>query len=66
MVAQSIAWAYAPGNEPHTEESPLDLQAEGPRALTIAGVLALENAVLSARACYVIGTIQPCRSSARA
>jgi nucleoside-diphosphate-sugar epimerase len=46
LVAQSIAWAYAPGNEPHTEESPLDAAADGPRAVTIGGVVALERAVL--------------------
>lgn len=47
MVAQSIAWAYAPGNTPHTESHPLDLAARGNRAITVGGVAALESAVLS-------------------
>ncbi|QDD63760.1 NAD(P)-dependent oxidoreductase [Herbaspirillum seropedicae] len=48
LVAQSIAWAYAPGNEPHTEESPLDHHAQGLRAVSVGGVAALEKAVLEA------------------
>lgn len=46
MVAQSITWAYAPGPLPHTEEDPLDLTAKDQRATTVAGVAALEAAVL--------------------
>ena len=46
LVAQSIAWAYAPGAEPHREDDPLDVAAEGARAITVAGVVALERAVL--------------------
>ncbi|WP_448683083.1 NAD-dependent epimerase/dehydratase family protein [Pseudomonas nicosulfuronedens] len=49
MVAQSIAWAYAPGELPLHEEQPLDLGAEGPRAISVGGVAALEEAVLGAR-----------------
>ncbi len=49
MVAQSIAWAYAPGELPLHEEHPLDLAAEGPRAISVGGVAALEEAVLGAR-----------------
>ncbi|MDH1008425.1 NAD(P)-dependent oxidoreductase [Pseudomonas nicosulfuronedens] len=49
MVAQSIAWAYAPGELPLHEEQPLDLGAEGPRAVSVGGVAALEEAVLGAR-----------------
>ncbi|MDF3866248.1 NAD(P)-dependent oxidoreductase [Pseudomonas denitrificans (nom. rej.)] len=49
MVAQSIAWAYAPGELPLHEEHPLDLGAEGPRAISVGGVAALEEAVLGAR-----------------
>jgi nucleoside-diphosphate-sugar epimerase len=45
MVAQSIAWAYAAGDTPAREECALDLQAPQPRATTIAGVKALEDAV---------------------
>jgi len=46
MIAQSIAWAYAPGPEPHAETDPLDLDAEGVRAVSVGGVVALERAVL--------------------
>ncbi|MCP1623340.1 nucleoside-diphosphate-sugar epimerase [Pseudomonas nitroreducens] len=48
MVAQSIAWAYASGELPLHEEQPLDLGAEGPRAISVGGVAALEEAVLGA------------------
>ena len=44
VVAQSIAFIYAPGRKPHREDDPLD-QSEAQR-LTMAGVLALEDAVL--------------------
>ena len=47
IVAQSIAWAYAPGNPPHTEESPLDEGAQGLRAVSVRGIIALEKAVLN-------------------
>lgn len=47
LIAQSIAWLYAPGPEPHGEDDPLQA-AEGPRAVTVAGVLALERQVLEA------------------
>lgn len=46
IIAQSIAWAYAPGPEPHSEDDPLDRATVGPAAITIAGVLALERLVL--------------------
>ncbi|WP_276355460.1 NAD-dependent epimerase/dehydratase family protein [Cohnella caldifontis] len=45
MIAQSIAWAYEPGEVPATEDVPLDLGATSPRKRTIDGVAALENAV---------------------
>src|SRR5206468_11038703 len=48
LVAQSIAWVYAPGPEPHTEADPLGLGAEGTAAITVQGVVALEQAVLTA------------------
>jgi nucleoside-diphosphate-sugar epimerase len=32
MIAQSIAWAYAPGARPYSENDHLDLDAEGTRA----------------------------------
>ena len=47
MIAQSIAWVYAPGPEPHAESDPLDLQVEGPRAVTMNGVATLEQLVLT-------------------
>lgn len=43
LIAQSIAWAYAPGPEPHVEDDPLDLDAEGDRSVTVQGVAALER-----------------------
>lgn len=46
LIAQSIAWAYAPGSTPHVETDPLDLAAAPPRAVTVLGVAALEHAVL--------------------
>ena len=48
MVAQSIAWAYAPGPEPHGEADPLDGGASGNRGISVGGVIALEKAVLNA------------------
>src|SRR5689334_22422433 len=48
VVAQSIAWAYAPGAAPADETVPLDTVAPPPRATTVAGVAALEAAVREA------------------
>ncbi len=48
MVAQSIAWVYAPGLEPHAEADPLDSAASGSRGISVRGVIALEKAVLNA------------------
>ena len=39
LVAQSIAWIYAPGKEPHSEDDVLDIDAGGTRAITVAGSL---------------------------
>jgi nucleoside-diphosphate-sugar epimerase len=47
LIAQSIAWAYAPGPEPHSERDPLDLDAQGDRSVSVRGVAALENRVLT-------------------
>jgi nucleoside-diphosphate-sugar epimerase len=44
LVAQSIAWVYAPGPEPHAESDPLDAGAAG--AINIQGVIALEDLTL--------------------
>jgi len=46
LVAQSVAWAYAPGPEPHAESDPLDAGAQGDRGTTVRGVIALEDWVL--------------------
>ena len=46
LIAQSIAWMYAPGPQPHGEDDPLDHGAEGGRAITLAGVIALETQTL--------------------
>jgi nucleoside-diphosphate-sugar epimerase len=45
MVAQSISWAYEPGEEPADERVTLDLDAGGQRRTTVLGVAALEGAV---------------------
>jgi nucleoside-diphosphate-sugar epimerase len=47
LVAQSIAWMYAPGKEPHSEDDPLDMEARGTRAITVAGVATLERLTIS-------------------
>jgi len=47
LVAQSIAWMYAPGPEPHSEEDPLDVGAQGSRGITVGGVIVLEQVTLS-------------------
>jgi nucleoside-diphosphate-sugar epimerase len=46
LISQSIAWAYAPGPEPHAESDPLDAAAEGARGITVRGVIALEDLTL--------------------
>ena len=47
LVAQSIAWMYAPGKEPHSEDDPLDIDARGTRAITVRGVATLERLTVS-------------------
>jgi nucleoside-diphosphate-sugar epimerase len=47
LVAQSIAWMYAPGKEPHSEDDVLDIDAGGTRAITVAGVATLERLTMS-------------------
>ncbi|WP_248924085.1 NAD-dependent epimerase/dehydratase family protein [Paenibacillus hamazuiensis] len=44
MIAQSISWAYEPGDSPAAEEVPLDTDAPMPRKTTIDGVVSLEKA----------------------
>ncbi len=47
IIAQSIAWAYAPKTPPYREDDPLDIQATGARAVSVGqGVVPLENAIL--------------------
>ncbi|MBA2937336.1 NAD(P)-dependent oxidoreductase [Paenibacillus sp. CGMCC 1.16610] len=45
IIAQSISWAYEPGERPASEDEPLHVVAEEPRKSTIDGILALENEV---------------------
>lgn len=45
LIAQSIAWGYLPGPEPHREDDRLDV--EGPQAQTMQGVVALEQLTLN-------------------
>ncbi|MCH5514633.1 NAD-dependent epimerase/dehydratase family protein [Pseudomonas syringae] len=47
LIAQSIAWAYRPGDTPYLETSPLDVEAQGSRGISVEGVAALEQQVLS-------------------
>jgi nucleoside-diphosphate-sugar epimerase len=46
FIAQSVAWAYAPGPEPHDEDDPLEVGAEGDRGITVNGVAELERLTL--------------------
>jgi nucleoside-diphosphate-sugar epimerase len=46
VVAQSIAFAYAPGEGARAEHDPLDVAADGTRQLTVQGIVALEREVL--------------------
>jgi nucleoside-diphosphate-sugar epimerase len=45
IVAQSLAFAYAPGAGPATEDTPLDLDAPPPRRGAAPGVQALEQTI---------------------
>lgn len=47
LIAQSIAWAYRPGDTPYLETCPLDVEAQGSRGISVGGVAALEKQVLS-------------------
>jgi nucleoside-diphosphate-sugar epimerase len=48
LIAQSIAWVYAPGAKPYREDHPLDLNADGPQGVSVCGVASLERQVLGA------------------
>ncbi|GGH10416.1 NAD-dependent epimerase/dehydratase family protein [Paenibacillus segetis] len=45
MIAQSISWAYAPGEGLAKEDEPLDIGAPLPRLTTIEGIQSLESTV---------------------
>ena len=47
FIVQSIAFAYAPGGEPHPETDPLNL-ADPARAVTVKGAADMEQQVLGA------------------
>lgn len=47
LIAQSIAFVYAPGQGARVESDPLDLTATGARKRSVEGVIALEQATLS-------------------
>jgi nucleoside-diphosphate-sugar epimerase len=46
LIAQSVAFAYAPGPIPHGEDDPLNVTAEGPAGVSARGVASLEGQVL--------------------
>jgi nucleoside-diphosphate-sugar epimerase len=46
VIAQSIAFIYAPGEGARSETDQLDITAEGARQLTMQGIIALEREVL--------------------
>jgi nucleoside-diphosphate-sugar epimerase len=46
LVAQSIAWVYASGRKPFTEDMPLDQDPESPRRISADAVVSLERSVL--------------------
>jgi nucleoside-diphosphate-sugar epimerase len=46
VIAQSIAFVYAPGSKPYHESDPLYTEAGGVRAIAVPAVVALEKAVL--------------------
>jgi nucleoside-diphosphate-sugar epimerase len=46
FIVQSVAFAYAPGGEPHPETDPLNV-ADGPRAVTVRAAADMERQVLS-------------------
>ena len=46
LIAQSIAFVYAPGEGARVESDPLDVAATGARKRTVEGVAALEQATL--------------------
>lgn len=55
IVAQSIAWAYAPATKPYAEDAELDIKAEGLRQVSVGGIVALEQQVLNTP--HIQGTV---------
>jgi nucleoside-diphosphate-sugar epimerase len=55
VIAQSICFAYAPGEGVRAEEDPLDVSAEPPRQLTVQGIVALEREVLQTKG--IVGVV---------
>lgn len=47
LISQSLGWLYAPGPKPYREADPLDTNASGTTAVTVAGVVALERMTLN-------------------
>jgi len=47
FIVQSVAFAYAPGKEPHVETDPLNL-VDGPRLVTVRAAADMEQQVLNA------------------
>ncbi|MET7451434.1 NAD(P)-dependent oxidoreductase [Streptomyces sp. NPDC005574] len=54
VVAQSISWAYGPGDDPADEAVPLDSTAAQPRARMVAAVRALEETVAEVETAVVL------------
>lgn len=46
FIVQSVAFAYAPGQEPHVETDPLNV-ADGPRVITVRAAADMEQQVLT-------------------
>ena len=46
FIVQSVAFGYAPGREPHSEDDPLDVK-DGPRAVTIGAAADMVRQVLT-------------------
>ncbi|MGC5700600.1 NAD(P)-dependent oxidoreductase [Pseudomonas sp. NFXW11] len=46
LIAQSIAWAYAPGTLPQDEQQALETDAPGARGISVNGIAELERQVL--------------------
>jgi len=46
FIVQSVAFAYVPGGEPHSESDPLNV-VEGPRAVTVRAAADMERQVLA-------------------